>query len=115
MSGARKSKQALWEIMRVLEEAGEEDVCALLNTVMGENYSYGTGGDLQEFWSALIALESKGELRTREYQLVDGRTQFGSEVKVRSVGLAKNMHFEAGEMEGSWRWRGELRLMVEVL
>jgi hypothetical protein len=32
---ARKSKRVFWEIMSQLEEAGEEDICSLLNQVMG--------------------------------------------------------------------------------
>lgn len=59
---ARKSKRTLWELMLQLEESGEEDVCSLLNQLMGAQPYFGSGTDLAEYLEALTALEAQGEL-----------------------------------------------------
>ena len=46
-----------------LEEAGEEDICSLLNQLMGAQPYFGSGIDLAEYLSALAALERQRDCR----------------------------------------------------
>ena len=64
----RQSKRLHWEIMIQLEEAGEEDICSLLNQVTSLWSDYGTGDDLKEYLEALSELEAKNELQVQEYR-----------------------------------------------
>jgi hypothetical protein len=75
--GKRKSKATLWQIMLQLEGAGEEDICSLLNQVMGAQPYFGSGADLTQYLEAPNTLEAQGELVVREYHLEGARTVFG--------------------------------------
>lgn len=109
---ARKSKRVHWELMSRLEEAGEEDVCSLLNQVMGSQTYYGSGADLSEYLEALADLEVQGELRVRKYRIEGGRSAYldivsGSESRPVSA-------FSFDSKAGIWKWHGTARQMVEV-
>ena len=108
----RKSKRAYWELMSHLEEAGEEDICALLNQVMGAQPYFGSGADLAEYLDVLTALEAQGELRVRGYRIEAGRTVF---LDVRNGGPSRPAAcFSFDPIERLWKWAGTERQMVEV-
>jgi hypothetical protein len=73
----RKYTRLQGAILHELEEAGEDDLCGLLNVVQKLHPSYGTGPDLIEYLEAIAVLESHGELKVQMYQQIDGRDVFG--------------------------------------
>ena len=105
-----ESKRLLWEIMIALDEAGEEDICALLNEVMKAQEYYGSGADLDEYLNALQRLEQMGELLIREYRFVGNRMAYG---RTADAGVSDAL-FRFDPREGFWTWKGESRLMVQV-
>jgi hypothetical protein len=107
----RKSKRLNWEIMTQLEEAGEEDICSLLNSVMGAQSYYGSGVDLAEYLEALTVLETQGELLVREYAFDDGRRVPGVVLVGNETRPASNFAFDPAE--GLWRWTGAVRQNVD--
>lgn len=108
----RRSRRVLWELMSQLEEAGEEDICSLLNEVMSAQPYYGTGEDLHEYLDALAVGESLGQLRLREYRIEDGRTVHGDVI---TTDLARGRTaFSFDTLEAAWRWRSSGRIVVEV-
>ena len=112
MDGKRKSKAAYWHIMLQLEEAGEEDICSLLNQVMGAQPYFGSGADLAQYLEALSTLEAQGELLVREYRLEGGRTVLGKLL----VGSASRpaTAFTFDFVEKGWIWKALTRQMVEL-
>ena len=109
---ARKSKRVYWELMSHLEEAGEEDICSLLNQVMGAQPYFGSGADLAEYLEALAALEAQGELRVRAYRIRTGRTIY---LDVQSGSASRPApSFSFDPIERMWKWNGIDRRMVEV-
>ena len=109
---ARKSKRVFWELMSQLEEAGEEDICALLNQVMGAQPNFGSGADLAEYLEALTALEAQGELRVRRYRIDAARTVY---LDVRTGSASRPAAwFSFDPVERMWKWNGVDRQMVEV-
>ena len=109
---ARKSKRVFWELMSQLEEAGEEDICSLLNQVMGAQPYFGSGADLAEYLEALTALEAQGELRVRGYRIEAGRTAY---LDVRSGSASRPAAwFNYDPIGRMWKWEGIDRQMVEV-
>lgn len=112
MNGKRKSKRILWEIMIQLEEAGEEDICSLLNQVMGAQPYFGSGADLVQYLEALRTLETQGELLVREYRYEEGRRVFGNLLVGSATRPATLFGFDS--TEGIWKWNGSIRQLVEV-
>ena len=111
MTEKRKSKRVLWEIMSQLEEAGEEDVCSLLNQVMGAQPYFGSGRDLAEYLEAVTALENQGELRVREYRIEGGRNVYADVV----TGVDRpTAAFQYDSADQLWKWKGVARQMVEL-
>jgi hypothetical protein len=108
----RKSKRVLWELMSQLEEAGEEDLCSLLNQLMSVQPYFGSGVDLAEYLEALATLERAGELRVREYRLEEGRTVYGDVLS--GVVTRPSTAFAFDPAERIWRWQAPTRQMVEL-
>ena len=108
----RKSKRLHWELMLQLEEAGEEDICALLNQVMGSQPYFGSGVDLSEYLDALTALEALGELRVRQYRIEEGRTVYLDCVGGGATRPESAFNFDIEE--SVWMWKPTIRQMVEV-
>jgi hypothetical protein len=108
----RKSKPIHWHLKRELEEAGEEDLCSLLNTLMGRQSFFGSGDDLAEVLEALAALEARGELRVREYRIEGGSTVFGEVLEGSDTRLPAAFEFDSAA--GIWRWKDTTRQMVEL-
>lgn len=112
MNKERKSKRVHWEVMTQLEEAGEEDLCSLLNQVMGVQPYFGSGRDLAEYLEAIDALEKSGELRVRGYRTQEGRTIYSDFIAGgRAERLARLKFDEAGRI---WKWTSQERQLVEV-
>ena len=98
--------------MLLLEEAGEEDICALLNQLMELQPYFGTGIDLSEYLAAITLLESQGELQVREYQILNGRTVFLDVLCGEKARCPEAFSFDG---EGAnWKWNNPIRQMVEV-
>jgi len=98
--------------MSQLEEAGEEDICSLLNEVMGAQPYFGTGADLAEYLEALTALEAQGELHIRGYRIEAGRTAY---LEVQSGSASRPASwFSFDPIERMWKWNGIDRQVVEV-
>ncbi len=112
MAKERKSKRVLWEIMLRLEEAGEEDICSLLNEVMGAQPYCGSGVDLAEFIDAIVALETQSELQLREYEIKEGRTVFGDLVQAQVLRSSSAFSFDS--QARIWNWGEPRRILVEV-
>jgi len=108
----RKSKRILWELMSELEEAGEEDICSLLNQLMGVQPYFGSGTDLTEYLDAVTALESRGDLRVRAYRIEAGRRVYGNVLVGPETRPARAFSFDSAA--GIWKWREPTRQMVEV-
>jgi hypothetical protein len=108
----RKSKRVHWEIMSQLEEAGEEDLCSLLNEVMGAQPYFGSGTDLTEYLEAISELEAKQELRVREYRIESGRTVYADVLVGSATRPATAFGFDS--VARRWKWNGTTRQMVEV-
>jgi hypothetical protein len=108
----RKSKRVHWELMLHLEEAGEEDVCSLLNQVMGSQPYYGSGTDLSEYLEALAELEAQGELRVRQYRIEGARTAYLDSLSGRESRPVSAFSFDS--KTGIWKWTETTRQMVEV-
>jgi hypothetical protein len=108
----RKPTRVHWEILSQLDEAGEEDICSLLNEVMRTRPSFGSGTDLAEYLEAISDLESAQKLRVREYRIEPGNTAFGDVLVGPATRPAGAFGFD--QSERIWRWRGAARLMVEV-
>lgn len=98
--------------MLQLEEAGEEDICSLLNEIMGEQRYYGTGTDLSEYLDALSVLEAQGELRVREYSIENGRTRYGDVLVGKDARPLDAFQYDSDS--GAWRWKSATRQLVEV-
>lgn len=109
---ARKSKRVFWELMSQLEEAGEEDICSLLNQIMGAQPYFGSGEDLAEYLEALTALEAQGELRVRGYRIEAGRTAYLDFKRGSESRPAASFNFDP--VERMWQWIGADRQMVEL-
>lgn len=109
---ARKSKRVFWELMSQLEEAGEEDICSLLNQVMGAQPYFGSGADLAEYLEALTALEAQGELRVRGYRIEAGRTTYLDDRSGAAARRAARFSFDP--IKRMWTWNGTDRQIVEV-
>jgi hypothetical protein len=102
----------LWQIMLELEEAGEEDICSLLNRVMGVQPHFGSGADLSEYLEALATLERQGELCVRQYRIEGGR-HVGLDLA--SGGLSRPATaFRFDPEERIWNWKEFIRQMVEL-
>jgi hypothetical protein len=112
MSGTRKSKKLHWEIMSQVEEAGEEDLCSLLNQVMGVQTYFGSGQDLSEYLAAVAALRAKGELCIRDYEVRNGHTIHGDVVDESATNWAGSFQFD--DVERIWKWITQPRRLVEV-
>lgn len=112
MSGQRKSKRTHWEIMSQLEEAGEEDLCSLMNHVMGLQKHFGSGADLADYLNAIASLEEQGELQVRKYRLNEGKSIPG-EIVVQDI-ADRSAGFRFDPLERLWRWNNEVRLSVEL-
>jgi hypothetical protein len=98
--------------MSQLEEAGEENICSLLNQVMGAQPYFGSGADLAEYLEALAALEAEGERRVRGYRMDAGRTAY---LDVRRASASRPAAwFSFDPIERTWKWNGIDRQMVEV-
>jgi len=109
---ARKSKRVFWELMLQLEEAGEEDICSLLNQVMGAQPYFGSGADLSEYLEALTVLEAQGELLVREYRIEGGRTAYLDVLSGPASRPETAFLFDARER--LWKWQRPTRQMVEL-
>jgi hypothetical protein len=110
---ARKSKRLLWEIMIQLEEAGEEDICSLLNQVMSAHPFFGSGIELAEYLDAVTALERQGELRVRGYRINEGRTSY---LGVLSGSASRPpTWFSFDPISRIWKWNAVDRQMVEIV
>jgi hypothetical protein len=112
MTRQRQSKRLFWEILILLEEAGEEDICSMLNEVMGAQRYFGSGADLAEYLDALAALEARGDLRVREYQIEDGRTTYLGVAAGAAGRPLSSFRFDVAQ--GIWVWSGRIRQMAEV-
>ncbi|MEM7248106.1 MAG: hypothetical protein AAF533_22425 [Acidobacteriota bacterium] len=99
--------------MSLLEEAGEEDVCSLLNELMREQSDFGSGTDLQEYLAALVGLEKLGQLQAREYRIDEGRTQFGPVVACAALRGLGGHQFDRDD--SLWKWGRPVRVMIEVV
>lgn len=108
----RKSKRILWELMSQLEEAGEEDICSLLNQLMGVQPYFGSGTDLAQYLEAITALESRGDLRVRAYRIENGRTVYEGVLVGSATRPAGAFRFDP--VARIWKWKAPTRLMVEV-
>ena len=95
-----------------LEEAGEEDLCGLLNQVVGLFPYYGSGIDLAEYLEAIDLLERQGELRVRSYQIVNGYSVLGAIRTDSAIGAGTSFRFDADEL--MWKWLPTERLRVEL-
>ncbi len=113
MASQRKSKRVHWELMLQLEEAGEEDMCSLLNELMGHQPYFGTGTDLTEYFEAITALEKQGELTVREYYIQDGRTVYGDVLSGGTSRCVEALFFDSASRR--WKWKSATRQMVEVV
>lgn len=112
MTMDRKSKRVHWEIMIQLEEAGEEDLCGLLNEVMSQQPYYGTGTDLCEFLTAIESLQRQGEIKMRGYRLQGESTDFFSISSEPVTNLHAELKFNSGSR--FWEWTDVTRQMVEL-
>ena len=109
---ARESKRVFWELMSRYEEAGEEDICSLLNEVIGAQPYFGSGMDMAVYLEALSAIEAQGELRVRAYRVQGGRTEF---LDVRRGSASRPAEwFSFDPVQRIWMWNGTDRQMVEV-
>ena len=98
--------------MTRLEEAGEDDLCALLNDVMGAQPYFGSGRDLSEYLSAIDALEQQGDLCLRGYRIEEGRTVY-ADLQHKNTTM-RRAAFEFDSVVGCWKWIGSPRQMVEL-
>jgi hypothetical protein len=112
MPRERKSKRVHWEIMSRLEEAGEEDLCSLLNEVMGVQPYFGSGKDLAEYLSAIDALKLQGELTLRGYRIEEGLTVHTDAMLEQATECRSAFEFD--QVRRCWKWVGSPRQMVEV-
>lgn len=110
MNQKREIQTIAWAVLHELEEAGEDDLCALLNTVMPPKPHYGSGDDLAEFLQAIALLENQRKVRVREYW-DDGRRRFGDAVG-KDRRPPSSFRFDAAERY--WEWLGAKRQLVEV-
>lgn len=108
----RKSKRVLWEIMIQLDEAGEEDICSLLNQVMGAQPNFGSGDDLAEYLDALTVLEDQGELVIIEYRIEKGHYINLGIVAGKASRPVSAFAFDLNE--NIWKWGNQVRQMVEL-
>lgn len=89
-----------------LEEAGEEDICSLLNQViavhMGVQPYPGSRLVVDEYLAGLQQLVRMGEVAIREYRITNGARGPDS----------ASFTFDPGER--IWTWQGTTRLMVRA-
>ncbi|HEU6451279.1 MAG TPA: hypothetical protein VFT57_07645 [Gemmatimonadaceae bacterium] len=112
MTRKRESKIVLWQLMSELEEAGEEDICSLLNQLMGAQPYFGSGLDLAEYLGALATLEAQGELIVRQYRIENGHYVLGHILVGSSTRPPTAFVFDAAQRV--WTWESPIRQMVEV-
>jgi hypothetical protein len=99
--------------MKALDEAGEDDLCALLNEVQGSQSYFGTGRDLVEYVAAIAALQQKGKLIVRKKSEKEGMSDLGETIEI-----ATDEHsgaFKFDESERMWRWHAPERRHVEIV
>lgn len=108
----RQSKRLYWEIMTQLEEAGEEDMCSLLNTVMGAQPYFGSGADLAEYLQAIDALLARGDLQVREYRFEGAKRVLGPLQEGDTIKTTQRFAFDATER--LWRCKSDIRMNVEL-
>jgi hypothetical protein len=109
----RKSKRILWELMTILEEAGEEDYCSLLNQAMGVQPYFGTGREIAEFENAIDRLTEMGEVELVRYSIQSGRTvREGEPIHRGNFDTAHALRFDP--VAKLWIWNQEQRLSVEL-
>ena len=91
-----ETKSLLGSILVELQEAGEEDACALLNTVMvmvtRARSSSGTGSDVEHYVDALRRLVGKRRVRLEEYRYASDGLVRGDVVD--TTAIADHMRFD---------------------
>jgi hypothetical protein len=112
MGNGPDSSRLLEAMAMQLQEAGEEDLCSLLNQVMSGGPYFGSGGDLTEYLWAISFLETKGRIRVREYRIEEGNTVYGGLLVGDRSRLPTSFMFDRAE--NIWKWRGASRQVVEL-
>jgi hypothetical protein len=103
-------KKVMGKIMMQLQEAGEEDICSLLNQIQTTQPHYGSGEDLAEYLKALSVLEDHEMLQVREYRTWDKPGVNGTVLTGTASRPPTAFHFDSAE--GYWKWKRDPRQLV---
>lgn len=92
------SKSLLWMMLRLLEEYGEEDLCALLNSLEPMLENFGSGRDVVDYLDALEELTSVGWVTVERE-----RTQSCSRPFELSASVARDLVFNPFKKQWDWK------------
>ena len=104
-------KSLMSAILRELNEAGEENLCALANTVLAGRTDLGSDAALQHYLTAVHHLCAAEMVRLRQYRSDEPRPLTGNFVKDPFAAIP---WFDFDPDSQSWRWSRESRLNVEL-
>lgn len=101
-------------ILRILEEAGEEDFCSLLNTLVVLDATQQDEVLVAQFLDDVTILMQLGLIVVTKYRYTDSRLETGDFVDVGDLYQRVGTSLQVDDQEGGWKWAGETRLNVEL-
>jgi len=102
-------------ILRTLEEAGEEDLCSLLNTLVVLDSTQQDEVLVAQFLDDVTILMRLGLIVVTKYRYTDSKLETGDFVDVGDLYQRVGTSLQVDDQEGGWKWAGETRLNVELV